>query len=342
MADDIQTDVIESMVDSVSKRFDIARNYYKLKSNLLKVPKLKYHERNVEYGKTDIKYSFSNGANLLEKVLSEMDKELLEIYLGFINEGRIDVFPKKGKKDGAYAIHNLITQPTYLLLNWTNRLDDVRYFAHEMGHGIHYELVRKKQNAINFDNPTSTAEVASTFFEDFVIQELLKKADNETKLSLMMSKLNQDVSSIFRQIAFYNFETDLHYKFRKQGYLSEKEIGKLFQKHMKSYMGNYVEQSPGSGNWWIYVDHFRLFFYVYSYAGGLLISKSLQVSVKKDPKFIGKVKEFLSAGTSDSPKNILKKLDIDITHKKFWDKGLTEVDTLLKETKKLAKKFGKI
>jgi len=32
--------------------------------------------------------------------------------------------------------------------------------------------------------------------------------------------------------------------------------------------------------------------------------KILQNSVKEDPRFIGKVKEFLSAGLSDSPKNI--------------------------------------
>jgi oligoendopeptidase F len=85
-----------------------------------------------------------------------------------------------------------------------------------------------------------------------------------------------------------------------------------------------------------------MFFYVYSYAGGLLISKSLQASVKKDPKYIKKVKEFLSAGVADSPKNIFNKLGIDITDKKFWGKGLKEIDSLLTETEKLAKKLSKI
>ena len=107
-------------------------------------------------------------------------------------------------------------------------------------------------------------------------------------------------------------------------------------------MGDYVEQSPGSQNWWTYVEHFRYFFYVYSYASGLLISKSLQATVKNDSKFIFKVKKFLSAGSSDSPKNIFRKLGIDITDKKFWEKGLSEVENLLNETEKLAKKLRKI
>ena len=107
-------------------------------------------------------------------------------------------------------------------------------------------------------------------------------------------------------------------------------------------MGSSVEQSPGSENWWVYWGHIRSFFYVYSYASGLLISKSLQKSVKDDPRFIGKVKDFLSAGLSDSPANIFYNLGVDITDKGFWQKGLGEVETLLRETTALAEKLGKL
>jgi oligoendopeptidase F len=107
-------------------------------------------------------------------------------------------------------------------------------------------------------------------------------------------------------------------------------------------MGKAVEQSEGSENWWVYWSHIRYFFYVYSYASGLLISKSLQNFVKQDPAFIIKVKEFLSAGLSDSPKNIFAKLGIDITDKGFWNKGLEEIEKLLNETEALARRMGKM
>ena len=107
-------------------------------------------------------------------------------------------------------------------------------------------------------------------------------------------------------------------------------------------MGSAVEQSPGSENWWLYVDHLRAFFYNYQYAMGLLISKALQGSVRKDSRFIKKVKEFMAAGLSDSPKNIFKKLGVDITDKKFYQQGLAEVENSLQETTALAKKLGKI
>jgi len=342
LGDDIETKVVDTIVETVTNNLSLAKRYYELKAKLFGVPKLAYHERNVEYGKIDKKYQFQESVEIISKVLTNLDSEFLTIFNGFLNEGRVDVFPKNGKRSGAFCIYGLITHPTYILLNYNNLLDDVRTFAHELGHGINDELIRKTQNSLNFGTPTSTAEVASTFFEDFVIQELSRQVDDEIKLTLQMAKLNQDVSSIFRQIAFYNFETELNRKFRKIGYLSKEDIGTLFQKHMKSYMGNYVEQSHGSQNWWTYVEHFRYFFYVYSYASGLLISKSLQASVKSDSKFIVKVKEFLSSGLADSPKNIFNKLGIDITDKNFWEKGLSEVENLLSETEKLATDLGKI
>ncbi len=228
------------------------------------------------------------------------------------------------------------------MLNHTDKLNDVLTIAHELGHGINNELIKEKQNSINFGTPLSTAEVASTFMEDFVLEELMKEADDETKLALIMQKLNDDISTIMRQIACYMFEQELHEKFREKGYLSKEEIGKLFQKHMNDYMGEFVEQSEGSENWWVYWGHIRRFFYNYSYASGLLISKALQNSVKQAPEFIDKVKGFLSSGLSESPKNIFMKMEIDITNEDFWNKGLDGVETLLEKAEKLAEKLGRI
>jgi len=342
ISDDIDSEIVDTLLKTVSDRFDIPSRFYTLKARLLRVRKLRYHERNVEYGTISRKYSYQDSLKLIMKVFKNLDQTFADILDRFIQNGQFDVYPRKGKSGGAFCAHNLISQPTYILLNHTDRLNDVLTLAHELGHGINNELIRKTQNSLNFGTPISTAEVASTFMEDFVLQEIVRKADDDLRLSIMMMRLNDEVSTIFRQVACYRFEQELHDHFGQKGYLSKEEIGKLFQKHMASYMGDSVEQSPGSENWWVYWGHIRSFFYVYSYASGLLISKSLQNSVKKEPRFIEKVKEFLSAGLSDSPKNIFLRLGINITDKGFWNKGIEEVETLLSETIHLAVKLGKI
>ncbi|NJD56797.1 MAG: M3 family oligoendopeptidase [Nitrospirae bacterium] len=342
ISDDVESSTVDALVSAVSGRFSISRAFYKLKAELMGVKRLRYHERNVEYGKIDRRYPYHETVRLVRAVFAGLDPQFADIYDKFISNGQFDVYPRKGKSSGAFCVHHLISQPTYILLNHTNKLADVLTLAHELGHGINNELIREKQHSLDFGTPTSTAEVASTFMEDFVLREILRRADDELRLSIMMMKLKDDVSTIFRQIACYRFEQELHRAFRDKGYLSKEEIGRLFREHMADYMGPSVEQSAGSQNWWVYWSHIRQFFYVYSYASGLLISKSLQNSVHRQPAFISKVKGFLSAGLSDSPKNIFSALGIDISDPGFWNKGLDEVEVLLQETRALAQKMKKI
>lgn len=336
LADDIDSSVVDAMTKAVSKRFDISHKFYVLKAKLLGVKQLKYYERLVPYGNISQKYTFTQAADLVFKIFNSLDKEFGQILNRYRQKGQFDVFPGIGKRGGAFCADALMVQPSYVLLNFTQKLRDVLTLAHEMGHAINNELMKPLESALDFATHLSVAEVASTFMEDFVLQELLLGSNAEQKLSLLVQKLDNDISTIFRQVAAYNFEKALHHRFRETGYLSKEQIGELFSLHMASYMGPGVEQSSGSENWWVYWSHFRSFFYVYSYASGLLISKSLQARVKQDPTFIKQVKLILSAGSSDSPKNIFQKYaGIDISHPQFWTKGLDEVESLLMETEKL-------
>ena len=340
--DDIGTEVVDALLGAVERRFDLSGRFYALKAKLLGLPRLEYHERNVPFGRIDKEYDFGSALDLTQRVFAGLDPQFAELLARFAKEGHFDVFPRKGKAGGAFCAHNLLFQPTYVLLNHNGKLKDVLTLAHEMGHAVNNELMREEQNALYFGTSTATAEVASTFMEDFVLSEILREADPELRLSILMLKLNDDVASVFRQAACYRFEEELHKTQREKGYLSAGEIGTIFQKHMRAYMGDAVEQSPGAENWWLYWSHIRNFFYVYSYASGLLISKSLQAAVREDPKFIEKVKGFLAAGISDSPRGIFQKLGVDIAEASFWDKGLRTIEEDLGKAEELAKELGKI
>jgi oligoendopeptidase F len=342
MADDIETEVVDTLLKAVAEKFTVSRRWYALKAKLLGVPKLEYHERMVEFGVSEKSYSYDESRELVSSVFTKLDPEFGKIFDGFVNNGQIDVFPKKGKQGGAFCAALSVNLPTYILLNHAGTFNDVSTLAHEAGHGINDELMKSSQNALNFDSPLSTAEVASTFMEDFVTAEVIDGADEELKLSMMIKKMDDDVATIYRQTACYLFEQELHSEFRKKGYLSKIEIGKIFQKHMADYMGPAVEQSAGSENWWVYWSHIRAFFYVYSYVSGLLISKYLQKSVREDHGFIPKVKQFLAAGASASPRDIFSQLGVNIAEANFWSKGLLETEDLLQEIEVLAKKLGKI
>lgn len=342
LSDDVDTEVVHTLINTVTENFDITKKYYSLKAKLFGFEKLAYHERNLEYGKADKKIEFDEAYTIISKVFGELDPEFQSVFLKMMEQGQVDVYPKKGKHGGAFCIDNLYIDPIYVMLNYTDRLDDVLTVAHEFGHAIHSHYSKTSQNSLQSNYSLATAETASTFFEDFVLDELSKEVDDELRLSLYMKSLDDYTSTLFRQIAAYNFELDIHGTFREKGYLSHIEIGEIFTKHMKSYMGKAVNQDEGSQNWWIYWSHFRSPFYVYSYAFGMMISKSLQSLVKQDKSNIEKVKQFLKAGGSKSVKDIFKDIGVNVTDKTFWEAGLNDVRIKLKETEKLAKKLGKI
>lgn len=329
LADDIESDIVDTLVDTVTKHFDISHRYYKRKAELMGQKKLGYYERNVPLEGKLREYSYDESMKLIQKIFNDLDPDFGNIVKRYSEQGQYDVYPKAGKSGGAFCASMPKDLLTFILLNHKNKLTDVTTIAHESGHGIHAEL-HKKQNALNDSSPTSLAEVASTFFEDFVYEEVLKDVQEEKESKAILDgKLMDDISTIFRQVAFYNFETELHHDFREKGFLTKEYISDLFCKHMKAYLGDTVEEDQGMRNGWIYVSHFRRFFYVYSYASGLLISKALQKMVKNDKKSIVYVKRFMESGSTQSPKELFKEIGIDITKKEFWENGIEEINVLL-------------
>lgn len=274
------------------------------------------------------------------------ENSFLAILDDYLQNGKIDVYPRTGKRGGAFMTGNTgkIIDPTFIFLNWTNTLNDVQTFAHEMGHACNYEMMKKTNKALTWDGSYLTMESPSTFMEDFILEDILQNCTNkEEKLSILMKKLNDDTSSIFRQISLYLFELELHSEFRAKGYLSGTEIGELFSKHMANYMGNAVEKSEGSKNWWIYWSHIRYMFYVYSYAAGLLISKSMQKRLKDNPQFITNIKEFYASGMDKTPTETLaEKLQIDATKSDIWLEGLEQTSKNLEMAENLATELGLI
>ena len=174
------------------------------------------------------------------------------------------------------------------------------------------------------------------------MEELLTEADDETKLSIMLSTLSSEAATIFRQTAAMRFEQELYCEIDAKGYLSHEQIGRLFVKHMESYMGDAVEQSEGAGNWWIYWSHLRTLFYNYSYSFAFLVAKALQVQVDSDPAFITEYKRLLRAGLRYDPQELLKSMGLDITTEALWNKGIDAFEGSLNEAEALAKKLGKI
>ncbi len=342
LSDDVEPATVDLLVDVVSSRNDIVHRYYELKKKLLGMATMRYYERNTLYKGMDKNYSFEDAVNVVYKTMAKLDPKFADIFQSYLYNGQIDVFTKKGKSSSEFCVDGTKLQPGYVMINFGNKIDDASTIAHEMGHAINNELIKPIQKTLNSDVSLCLAETASTFFEDFILDEISETLTDDEKLAMMVFRLDTAINTVFRQIACYKFELDLHKNLREKGFLSKEELGQIFLKNMSEYCGPAVEMAEGTANWWLHWSHIRSFFYVYSYAFGHLVSKYMQNLVRQDKNNIEKIKEFLAAGSSKSPKEILADIDIDINSREFWQNGIDQIQQMLVDTESYAKKLGKI
>lgn len=326
---------IENFVALVSKYFKISRRFYKLHARLLGEKKLAYADRSVKIGEIKTKFDFKTSVDILRGTLGRIDKDYLAFFDRFLENGQLDVYPKKGKHGGAYC-WGMGQLPIFVLLNHSNDIRSLETLAHEMGHAIHGELGRQ-QPPLYRGHSTSTAEVASTFFEQTVSEEIEKRLSPKEKIVLLHNKILGDMSTIFRQIACFNFEHELHREIRRKGKVSKDEMADLMSKHMRAYMGDAVEVTRDDGYFFVNWLHIRNFFYVYTYAYGQLISRAMYEKWKENPSYAEKIKQFLSAGKSTSPENIFKMIGIDTSRPAFFEAGLKAIDRDITKLEKLTK-----
>ncbi len=334
----VKESTIDTLIAAVSGSFSIAHEFFALKKKLLGVKELEYPDRAKSIGTTRKEVSFEHGYELIKSAFTNADPEYRKIIEAFAQNGQIDVFPKLGKTSGAYSVSKTASHPGFVLLNWSDSPDAVMTFGHEMGHAVHGVRSADSQPVFYEGHSTATAEVASTFFENFAFEELLKEMSDEEKAIALHDRIQDDIQTIYRQVACFNFELALHEAVRKDGYVPKEKIAVLMNEHMKSYLGPDFKLNDEDGYFFVYWSHIRNFFYVYSYAFGQLISKALYARVKKDPSYMKKVDEFLCAGESDTPEHIFKKIGIDVTKPEFWKEGLASIKADIARLKKLTRK----
>lgn len=329
---------IENFVNTVTKHNHISHRFFKLKAKILNTVE-KSDDKKITIAElatglstakgAKTKVDFNKACELVRGSFKEVDQEFADIFDSYLKNGQIDVYPKVGKRGGAFC-SPMNGAPTYVMLNHTNKLNDVSTIAHEMGHAIHSDL-SKSQEPIYQDYSISVAEVASTFFENVLFDNLLKIAKPDEKRDLLVNKVQDNVFTIFAQIAYFKYEEKIHKAVKEKGYVSKEEFAEMFADCRRSYVGDAVDVTTLDGYAYVYISHFRYFFYVYTYAYGQLIANALYEEYKKDKKFILKVRKFLSAGGSMSPEDIFKSIGIDTTKPDFFLKGLKKIEKDLGE-----------
>lgn len=321
------------MADAVRDANHISHRFYDLKAKILGIDELTYADRSAKIGEISRTFSFEESVKIIKETYSKLGGKYVKIFDEFLDKGHIDAFPKQNKSSGAFCIGE-INSPTMVLLNHVNNASSLRTFAHEMGHAFHSEF-SKSQTPLYQYYSTPVAETASTLFEDFTFYSMLELLSKQEKVIALHNRINEEISTIFRQIACFDFEIDLHSQIREKGSLSKEEIANLLNTHMQKYLGPRFKLTEKDGYFFVLWIHIRDFFYVYGYAYGRLVSRALYQKYRENNSFLEEIEKFLSAGGSKSPHDIFMDMGINTNDPEFWKAGLKGIENDLNSLEKL-------
>ncbi len=330
LSNEIDPEAVDTMMSVVDQNYAIAQNYFCLKAKLLDLPRLQIYDQYAPVGEIPAQTTYTQARDVILEAMAGFDTRFHDIGSQFFAHNWIDAEVRPGKRGGAFCSGYPPSANSYILCSYTDDLRDVMTVAHELGHGIHFQLARK-QTLFNFYPTLPMAETASIFAEMIVFEHLLnQQSDRQARLGLLCNKVEDIFATIFRQNVLTRFEQTV-YAGRVNGRLTPEEINAYWSESNARYYGNAIEQTAGYERGWSYIPHFIYTpFYCYSYVfGNLLVLALYGMYREQGESFVPSYIKLLEAGGSQSPDDLLAPLGVNIRDGAFWQHGLNELRRLV-------------
>ncbi len=346
-ASNIPTKVYHSLVEGVNANLSTFHRYLKMRKSILGLDTLHYYDLYAPLLKNvDLKYSVEESQEHILKSLTPLGKEYVATVKKSFDDRWIDMYPNEGKRSGAYSNGSAYDVHPYMLLNYNGQYDDMSTLTHELGHTMQSYLSNKTQPYPTSQYPIFVAEVASTFNEALLIEHMLKIIkDDQVRLALLGRYLENIKGTVFRQTQFAEFELAIHELAEKGEALTGDKFNEVYMNITKKYYGHdqgicIVDDEIKVE--WAWIPHFYYNFYVYQYATSFTASAALSEQViAGDKTATKKYLDFLSAGGSKYPIELLKDAGVDMTTSMPLELTMQKMNRVMDEMEKILAKMKK-
>ncbi|MBE4909983.1 oligoendopeptidase F [Bacillus luteolus] len=311
----IPESVYDTLIETVGDHLHLLQRYISLRKKILGVAELNMFDLSTPLVQ-DVKMevSYEEAKDLVIEGMKPLGEEYGELLKTIFSDRRIDVYENVGKRSGAYSTGAYGAKP-YILMNWQDNIRNVFTLAHELGHNVHRYYTQNYQPFAYGKYSTFVAEVASTANEALLNDYLLKITTDQTKqLYLLNNYLQGFVGTVFRQTLFAEFEHKIHILAQNGEPLTADTLSALYYDLNKKYFGDEINVNKEIEIEWARIPHFYMTYYVFQYATGFSAATALSKQILEEgAPAVERYTDFLKAGCSDYPIEVLKKAGVDMT-----------------------------
>ena len=340
-ADFIPESVYDSLVSAVNKHLPLLQRYIALRAKILGISDLKMYDMYTPLSETDYKFTYEEALAKSEEVLAILGEDYLSRVKTAFSERWIDVHENQGKRSGAYSGGSYDTN-AFMLLNWQDTLDNLFTLVHETGHSMHSSYTRETQPYVYGDYSIFLAEIASTTNENILTEKLLEEVeDDATRFAILNHFLDGFRGTVFRQTQFAEFEHAIHKADQEGQVLTSEFLNDLYADLNEKYYGLKKEGNPQIQYEWARIPHFYYDYYVFQYSTGFAAASALAEKIvygSQEDK--DKYLDYLKAGNSDYPLNVIKKAGVDMEKEDYLNAAFAVFERRLDEFEALVEKLG--
>jgi oligoendopeptidase F len=333
----IPEQVYDNLVSAVNERLPLLHRYVDLRKKVLGVDELHMYDIYTPLvTDVDMKVTYEQAQDYVLKSLDPLGEDYQSVVKEAFENRWIDVEENKGKRSGAYSSGTYGTNP-YILMNWQDDINNTFTLTHELGHSVHSYYTRKHQPFRYGNYSIFIAEVASTTNEALLNDYLVNHLDDEKeKMYILNHFLEGFRGTVFRQTMFAEFEHDIHVREQNGEALTADKLTEIYHALNEKYYGPSIVNDEEIGLEWARIPHFYMNYYVYQYATGYSAATSLAKQILQEgDTAVERYVNYLKAGNSDYPIEVLKQAGVDMTSKQPILDALDVFEERLNELEKL-------
>lgn len=317
----MKKETLDQMLKAIRKYQVEFERYLKAKAEYLGHKNgLPFYDLFAPLGSLTKTYTFDEAKELIVEAFGSYSNKLASFAKKAFNDNWIDVFPKKGKRGGAFCSNLPQIKQSRIMLNYTGSLDDISTLAHELGHGYHGDII-KDNSPLFWSYPMPLAETASIFCETIMKNHLINSLEkDEEKISVLELGLQGETQVIIDILSRFIFESKLIENANRP--ISKNELNSYMIDAQKEAYLNGLDHNVLHKYMWLVKGHYYsagLNFYNFPYAFGLLFGKGLYAIYLKDQEtFLSDYDNLLKLTTMKNVEDVALELGIDLSKEEFW------------------------
>lgn len=333
----IPLDVYTSLIESTKENTAPLKRYIALRKKALDLSNYHYYDNSINIVDYNKEFTYEEAKNAVLESVKPLGNDYYNGLNTALSEGWLDVYETPNKRSGAYSLNIYDVHP-YMLLNYNGTMDAVFTLAHELGHTMHSMLSTKNQPYPISNYTIFVAEVASTFNERLLLDNMLKNTtDSKEKIALIEQAIGGIVGTYYIQSLFADYEYQAHQIVENGGAITPEVLNNIMNNLFTEYFGSELTMEDLQKIIWARIPHFyNSPYYVYQYATSFASSANLYDRIT-NPKYTPEEREnakneyltLLKSGGNNHPMDQLKKAGVDLSKKDAFNAVATEFNRLL-------------